>query len=99
MKITVEPKDAWDAIICLETECRWKRVCANHMSAGDYRSEGGTRPILKLRSGELHCETFDSSGNGCNYYEEPLNTEPWITNRWNMVLWSQLIEEIDNFNI
>ena len=99
MKIRVEPKEKCDAIICLEKECLWKRECASHETAGDFRSEGGARPLLKLMNGELHCDTFDSAGDGNEYRELPINVDVWVPDRWNMVLWSQLVEQVDNFQI
>lgn len=100
MKIIAEPKEKYNCIICLQENCKWDGVCANHATAGDFRSEGGPRPLLKLLSGELHCDTFHSPGNGNEFHDEPTNTDPsWFPNRWNMVLWNQLIEEVDNFQI
>ena len=100
MKITVEPKEKYNAIICLQKDCPWNRECANHETAGDFRSEGGSRPLLKLLNGELHCDTFHSLGDGDKYNEQPINTDKtYIRGRWSMVLWSQLIEQVDNFQI
>lgn len=104
MKIDVEPKGTCPAVLCRQENCKWDRVCANHISAGDFRSEGGPRPILKLLSGEVHCDTFHSPGNGCEYHEEPVNVDsrPWNPDDvWNMniFLWSQLVEETDNYEI
>jgi|SRR5579862_7245937 len=100
MKIKAEPKEKYPAVICLQKNCKWDRVCANHETAGDFRSEGGPRPLLKLLNGELHCDTFHSPGNGCEYHEEPVNVDPWQRDRdYNIFLWSQLIEETNNFQI
>jgi len=101
MKIKVEPKEKYAAIICLQENCPWERVCANHATAGDFRSEGGPRPKLKLLNGELHCDTFHSKGNGEEYHETPIivDTRTWVPFEWNMFLWSQLIEETDNYEI
>ena len=102
MKINVEPKDQCKAVICLEKECPWKRVCANHYTAGDFRSEDGSRPLLSLRNGEVHCQTIHSPGNGYEYHEEPVNVA--LPNRhkdwnWSLFLWDDLTEETDNFQI
>jgi hypothetical protein len=99
MKIKVEPREKCDAIICLEKECPWKKACASHETAGDFRSEGGARPLLKLMNGELHCDTYHSKGDGFEYNEMPINVDTWVPNRWNMFLWSQLIEQVDSFQI
>jgi len=100
MKIKVEPKDKCNGIICLQKDCPWDDVCANHTSAGDYRSEGGSRPLLKLMNGELHCDTFHSPGNGYKPHEEPVNVDYCLTvDKWNMFLWSQLVEQVNNFQI
>ena len=100
MKIEVEPKEKYSAIICIQKNCRWDKVCANHSSAGDFRSEGGPRPLLKLMNGELHCDTFHSPGDGYEPHETPVNVDhTWVPDRWNMVLWSQLIEKVDDFQI
>lgn len=42
---------------CHDMECPWKRKCANHMSAGDFRAEDGMTPELKLESFTLDSET------------------------------------------
>lgn len=103
MKIQVEPKTC-QAVQCLEDNCRWNRVCANHVSAGDFRTEGGSRPLLSLRAGEIHCETIHSPGNGYEYHEEPVNvgTHPYCESGlmdYNCVLWSELVEETNTFEI
>ena len=92
MKIRVEPKELYPAVICMQSNCRWERVCANHETAGDFRSEVGDRKILSLRNGEVHCETFHSPGDGCEYHETPVNTAPY---EWGnaIVCWRDLIEE------
>ena len=94
MKIKVEPKDTCKAVICLDKGCPWIRVCANHCTAGDFRSEDGSRPLLSLRNGEIHCQTIHSPGNGYEYHECPTDHHSC-----GLLCWSDLIEEIDNFQI
>ena len=82
----------------MQTNCRWDRVCANHETAGDFRSEGGSRPILTLRNGEVHCETFHSPGDGYEPHETPTRTAPY---EWGnaIVCWRDLVEETNNYEI
>ena len=94
MKINAEPKDKYEAVICLEKNCPWNRVCANHYTAGDFRSEDGVMPHLSLRNGELHCESIHSKGDGDEYRERPIGHYDF-----GMLCWDDLIEEIDNFQI
>ncbi len=103
MKIKVEPKNC-AAVQCLEDHCPWKRVCANHASAGDFRTEGGSRPILTLKNGVVHCQTIHSPGNGYEPHEEPVNVghHPYAVQGccdYNCVLWSELVEEVDAYEI
>lgn len=101
MKIKTEPPELCLTVICLQEGCRWERVCANHETAGDFRSEGGSRPILALRSGEVHCETFHSDGDDDKYHEWPLNVGryPYPEKDHACVLWSELEEETDKSEI
>lgn len=104
MKITVEPKTC-EAVQCLEENCRWNRVCANHVSAGDFRTEGGSIPLLTLKNGEMFCDTIHSPGNGYEYHEEPINTDvrpPRKADQYwesNCVLWKDLVEETNTYEI
>lgn len=105
MKIKVEPKTC-AAVQCLEDKCPWNRVCANHVTAGDFRTEGGSRPLLRLKQGEIFCESYDSKGNGYECHEEPLvqGIRPWYLQQqgccdYNCVLWGELVEEIDTYEI
>jgi hypothetical protein len=100
-KINADIKN-YGAMICEETECRWKRVCANHTSAGDFRSEDGSRPVVHLEQGEVFCETFYSEGDGCEYHEIPTH----VDHDWNpcdgqdaQMLVKDLVEKTDNFQI
>ena len=109
MKIKVEPKTC-AAVQCLENKCRWNRACANHIIAGDFRTEGGSRPVLTLRNGEIHCRTFHSKAVNEGYPELPWDTpadvdeRPWYLQvqgccDYNCVLWGELIEETDTYEI
>ena len=105
MKINVELQTC-AAVQCLEDNCPWKRVCANHVTAGDFRTEGGSRPLLKLKQEEIFCESYGSVGNGYEPNEEPKlqGTRPWHLQvqgccDYNCVLWSELVEEVDNYEI
>jgi len=58
-QINAERPQSWTDVICNEEDCWWRRECANHATAGDFRSEDGTRPKLHLRKGKVFCETFN----------------------------------------
>lgn len=92
-KISADIKSC-QAVICEEKNCPWDRVCANHETAGDFRSEDGTRPILHLEQGDVFCETFYSKGDGVEYHECPTHNSGI-----GMVLRSELVEETNNFQI
>lgn len=89
------------AMICKEEDCRWRRVCSNHITAGDFRSEGGSRPVVYLEHGKVVCETFYSDGDGVKYNELPTH----IDDNWNymgqdaVVLLSELVEKADDYKI
>lgn len=57
----------FDDNICLDDECEHKRVCANHESAGDYRSEDGPTPNVSIVNNELSCnkQLTNSVGMAC----------------------------------
>ena len=81
----------------------------NHFhTAGDFRTEGGSRPVLTLRSGEVHCRTFHSKAVNEGYPElswdtpADVGTHPYAIQGccdYNCVLWSELVEEIDTYEI
>ena len=50
---------AESGIECLSKTCPHKRKCANHESAGDFRSEGGFTPLLSERNNEYICDSYD----------------------------------------
>lgn len=41
--------------ICHDRACRYTRDCANHTSAGDFRTESGDSPALHLDGNVLSC--------------------------------------------
>jgi len=54
--------------ICHSKECRFRYECANHTTAGDFRTEGGFTPKLFERTvGVWSCETIDAESE----YNEP----------------------------
>lgn len=48
--------DKWNGC---ELDCSYKRECAQHCSAGDFRLEDGFSPELVRIGEEIHCETFE----------------------------------------
>ena len=44
---------------CLSKTCVFNRECANHETAGDYRSEDGFKPEIVEINGEYYCNTAD----------------------------------------
>jgi hypothetical protein len=61
-------------IDCL-AQCKFKRSCANHMSAGDFRSEGGFSPRLHISSDlkQVFCEDIDKESNDDKYEPCPID--------------------------
>ncbi len=99
MKIKVSSEER-RAVICLEKNCPWDRVCANHRSAGEFREEDGIRPLLSLKNGEVFCDTIHSKGNSFHPHEEPIYISPDMNlYDMNIFLWSQLIEVINDYQI
>ena len=96
MKIKTEPKGLYSAIICLEETCLYRKNCANHVSAGDFRSEDGFTPELNLRQGNVHCKTTDHlpmSGFGGKL---PDNIDHLQSG---LMVWDDIVEEVENYNI
>jgi hypothetical protein len=46
-------------LVCEEPHCQYQKSCANHVSAGDFRIEGGMKPRLFYSQRKLCCETID----------------------------------------
>ena len=103
MNIEVEEKIC-SMVVCSQKNCPWKGVCANHYTAGDFRIEDGIRPILSLINGVVNCKTFHSKGYGYEYRDQPrdVGQHPYSESGlmdYNCVMWSELIEEGNNFSI
>lgn len=49
--VVVEPNG-----ICWDNECKHWKDCANHVTAGQYRSEGGRTPNLRENNGKVTCD-------------------------------------------
>lgn len=58
-------------INCLEKDCKFNKECANHASAGDYRSEGGFTPELTIEGKEpiFYCATKNKEADEYNQPE------------------------------
>ncbi len=74
------------SIYCGEEDCIYKRTCANHVSAGDYRMEDGFTPELQFikaqapdnqffSSHEFYCATKDRNPIYYEYEVLPINHE------------------------
>lgn len=50
------------AIICEEKDCLFDKECANHNSAGDFRSEDGMSPKLSIKGDFVYCHTAVNNG-------------------------------------
>lgn len=60
-------------IDCQEMRCAFRDTCANHTTAGDFRSEDGITPKLSILNGQIGCATFyadidDSHMSNCKTY-------------------------------
>ena len=65
------------AFECHSKDCMYSRDCANHYTAGDFRSEDGLYPILKLwPDKKWYCnQKFDESRQGAAF----INERGWMT--------------------
>lgn len=55
----------WDGV-CNINDCYHKRECSQHTTAGDYRSEDGMTPDLKIIQNYVCCSKTDTEINdGC----------------------------------
>jgi hypothetical protein len=43
-------------INCLEADCMLSRECANHTTAGDFRTDDGGTPIIKIVGKQILCK-------------------------------------------
>lgn len=44
---------------CSMERCKYTRTCANHVTAGDFRSEDGFSPEIRQVDAEFFCDTAD----------------------------------------
>jgi hypothetical protein len=95
MKIKTEPKGLYSAIICLEETCLYRKSCANHVSAGDFRSEDGFTPKLSLGQGNVYCKTTDHLPMS-KFDDLPDNLDHLQSG---LMLWDDIVEEVENYNI
>lgn len=56
-KVEIEVWPFGGGLICHEKECKFRRECANHETAGDFRTDDGFSPELTLCNGEFYCDT------------------------------------------
>lgn len=57
----------YNQTVCLEKECPFRRVCANHETAGDFRDEGGLRPeLFKTGADQVSCLTRERQIVSCD---------------------------------
>jgi|694.fasta_scaffold04876_22 hypothetical protein len=61
-------------IDCLEGSCPFKKECANHETAGDFRSEDGFTPELYKEGEVFFCKTKNKPANA-KYPELPFETK------------------------
>jgi len=99
MRIITDPKEKYQVVNCLETNCLYRKTCANHTSAGDFRSTGGFSPQLMIINGHVHCKTHDVPP----YGGELDDIKEWYPSNHNKldsgsVLWKDL-EQSDNYTI
>jgi hypothetical protein len=60
MRINVKiysPTRSGSGIDCLDEKCRYRKECANHRTAGDFRCEGGFTPDLFEENNVFFCRT------------------------------------------
>ena len=93
------------AMVLCNEDCIYQKSCANHTSAGDFRSEGGVRPRLSLRQGVVVCATKNApvdDSDDCQTTPKPQYTSYWRGENndfFQGFLWRQLIEEVQTFEI
>jgi hypothetical protein len=86
-----------NVIICKSYNCPYQRECANHFSAGDFRSEGGFSPELSMVNGEVHCATITQPVDiDIDYTCLPSN---YNTLNSGCLFWKDINEEVDNYQI
>lgn len=55
---TIKINNDYPSTVCRVGLCPYRKSCANHYSAGDFRTEGGVSPRLTIIGNEIHCSTF-----------------------------------------
>lgn len=80
---------------CEERLCPFQKECANHTTAGDFRTEDGIRPKLHYRNGKLMCETIDSPIDTRYEY----GTFPLECDGLGAVTWHEVLEKTDAYEI
>ena len=87
----------YHAIICEACNCPYQRECANHDSAGDFRTEGGFSPELTLKNGEVHCSTIHQPADTkIDYACYPSNLKSF---GGGCVHWENIQEKVNNYQI
>lgn len=66
MQIDISNYDYPNFFECREQLCPFRRECAQHETAGDFRTEGGFTPELLIIGNACYCDTC---------HEEPLDFE------------------------
>lgn len=83
------------AVQCLEEFCSYRWECANHASAGDFRTEDGMKPRLSLRNNKIFCATKRIA-----YNEQIVHqTIPIEEHGYGCVIGSDLVEESNTYDI
>ncbi len=95
-KNLIEPHQLVD---CESPNCMFKRTCANHTSAGEFRNDGGFSPKLVFENNNLHCNTADLMLSSIIRWD-PFNC-PYDHNDYGAVLWKDLleVEEFSDYQI
>lgn len=66
---------------CKADDCQQERECANHFTAGDFRSEDGMTPDLAVTTDAWYCTKKDSGVNdGCLIFKDGkiiIAPNPW----------------------
>jgi hypothetical protein len=52
-----------------DSQCPYTKECAQHYTAGDFRSEDGMTPDLELQNGVWHCSKTRRENNGMLFVE------------------------------
>jgi hypothetical protein len=77
-KLKVDQNGTFTYFDCASTECPFVHECAQHETAGDFRSESGFSPKIKEVEGEWMCETrdteVDKEHDAVEYHTLPIGT-------------------------